>query len=284
MLDAERVLCNMVLFHCTTCNNRFPTFHPKHKPQIDLQCLATCPVDVDTWEDPSEENVPDHALMAPYCRGRCSRCAKQLDTEKQTGEAKTLGLDVAVFSAANRQDPLAGYPGLRDGLPALDLSDESPLCRLVQRHHADLARQPQYASRIEPLLTVDEGALRKTINYYMQHATVVEAMVVALQHMQISVCTMRGFSGKPGLACYRKNIICFPQELLELRQLHEFFSRLAPNDVVTVSVPEPNSEVIVQRRARLLERTADGFLVEIDGSTTPQPVTRAQISKRVRLP
>ena len=188
MLDAERVLCNMVLFHCTTCNNRFPTFHPKHRPQIDLQCLATCPVDVDTWEDPSEESLPDHALLAPYCRGRCSRCAKQLDTEKQTGEAKTPGLDVAVFSAANRQDPLAGYPGLRDGLPALDLSDESPLCRLVQRHHADLARQPQYASRIDPLLTVDEGALRKTINYYMQHATVVEAMVVALQHMQISVC------------------------------------------------------------------------------------------------
>ena len=57
MLDAERVLCNMVLFHCTTCNNRFPTFHPKHRPQIDLQCLATCPVDVDTWEDPSEENL-----------------------------------------------------------------------------------------------------------------------------------------------------------------------------------------------------------------------------------
>ena len=88
----------------------------------------------------------------------------------------------------------------------MDLRDESPLCRLVQRHHADLARQPQYASRIEPLLTVDEGALRKTINYYMQHATVVEAMVVALQHMQISVCTMRGFSGKPGLACYRKTL------------------------------------------------------------------------------
>ena len=30
MLDAERVLCKMVLFHCTTRNSRFPTFHPKH--------------------------------------------------------------------------------------------------------------------------------------------------------------------------------------------------------------------------------------------------------------
>ena len=24
MLDAERILCNMVLFHCTSCNSRFP--------------------------------------------------------------------------------------------------------------------------------------------------------------------------------------------------------------------------------------------------------------------
>ena len=108
MLEAERVLCNMVLFHCTTCNTRFPTFHPKHKPQIDLQCLATCPVDVDTWEDPSEDNLPDHALMAPYCRGRCARCAKELATEKQTGEAETLGLHLAVF----RREPARPTRGL----------------------------------------------------------------------------------------------------------------------------------------------------------------------------
>ena len=55
MLDAERVVCNMVLFHCTTCNSRFPTFHPKHPPNVDLQCLATCPVEVDTWEEPTAE-------------------------------------------------------------------------------------------------------------------------------------------------------------------------------------------------------------------------------------
>ena len=29
MLDTQRILCNMVLFHCTACNERYPTFHPK---------------------------------------------------------------------------------------------------------------------------------------------------------------------------------------------------------------------------------------------------------------
>ena len=164
MLDAERVLCNMVLFHCTTCNSRFPTFHPKHRPACPLQCLATCPVDVDSWDEPSEDSIADNALMAPYCRGRCARCAKQLTKDQQSGESQALDLPVAIFSAENRQDPLAGYPGLRDGLPLLDLTPQSVLARVVEHHHADLCRNPDYVDRIEPLLTIDEVALRKTIN------------------------------------------------------------------------------------------------------------------------
>ena len=191
---------------------------------MKLQCLATCPIDVDTWEEPEEDAILDNALMAPYCRGRCARCAKELTRDRQSGEATALGMQVAVFSATNRQDPLAGYPEHRADLPALDLIEDSPLSRLVERHHAELTRQTPAGCYIEPLLTMDEGALRKTINYYFKHATVVEAMVVALQHMQISVCTLRGFRGKEGLSCYRKNIISFPQELLELRQLQESVS------------------------------------------------------------
>ena len=104
---------------------------------MTLQCLATCPIDVHTWDEPSEESLPENALMAPYCRGRCARCAQQLEPLKQSGEAKALGLQVAKFSAANRQDPLAGYPGYREGLPNLDFSEQSPLARVIQGHHAD---------------------------------------------------------------------------------------------------------------------------------------------------
>ena len=118
----------------------------------------------------------------------------------------------------------------------------------------------------------------------MRHASVVEAMVVALQHMQISVCTMRGFSGKPGVSCYRKNIICFPQELLELQQLHEFFTNVAPRDVVNVTLTDVTSDAPMTRRARLLERTDAGFLAELEGFDTPQEVQRHQITRRVRLP
>ena len=204
--------------------------------------------------------------------------------DKASGEAAALGLQVAVFSAANRQDPLAGYPQHRAGLPALDLSEESPLCRLIERHHAELPRHTPSDSRIEPLLTIDEGALRKTINYYIRNATVVEAMVVALQHMQISVCTLRGFSGKEGLSCYRKNIISFPQELLELRQLHEFFSRLELHDTVNIACPDATTGATLLRRARLLERTETGFLAKLEDCDTPQEVVYSQIRQRIRLP
>ena len=97
MLEAERVSCNMVLFHCTICNNRFPTFHPKHHPKIKLQCLATCPIEVDTWEDPTEDAIPENALMAPYCRGRCLRCAKQMPTEPQATDTMLLRMQVPIF-------------------------------------------------------------------------------------------------------------------------------------------------------------------------------------------
>ena len=116
---------------------------------------------MDSWNEPTEDAIPDNALMSPYCRGRCARCAKQLTTNQQSAESEALGIPVAVFSAANRQDPLAGYPGHREGLPTLDLTPQSALTRLVERHHADLSRQPEYVERIEPILTLDEVALRK---------------------------------------------------------------------------------------------------------------------------
>ena len=109
-------------------------------------------------------------------------------------------------------------------------------------------------------------------------------MVVALQHMQISVCTMRGFSGKSGLSCFRKNIICFPQELLELQQLQELMSNLSPNDAVDVAIQEPGADTPVLRRARILDRLQSGFLVDVPGHSSCLSVTREQIRRRVVLP
>ena len=57
MLEASRVLGNMVLFKCNVCHSRFPTFHPAYFPppaiakDMELlrhrkDCVAACSVEV----------------------------------------------------------------------------------------------------------------------------------------------------------------------------------------------------------------------------------------------
>ena len=69
-----------------------------------------------------------------------------------------------------------------------------------------------------------------------------------------------------------------------MQQLHEFFTNVAPLDVVNVTLTDDTSDAPMTRRARLLERTDAGFLAELEGFETPQEVQRHQITRRVRLP
>ena len=69
-------------------------------------------------------------------------------------------------------------------------------------------------------------------------ATVLEAMLVSLNHMQVSVCTFTTSArSRTGLPNFRKNIISFPQKLSDLQQHLAFVSSLAANDIVNVRVP-----------------------------------------------
>ena len=100
MLDAQKLLSNMVLFHCTTCNERFPTWHPKHRPDFALECLKDCDIEVHEWYDLPATERTRHATLH---RGLCIRCHKNL--QKVAG--KPLIHDVATFSARNNWDPLS---------------------------------------------------------------------------------------------------------------------------------------------------------------------------------
>ena len=73
MFDAQKVLSNMVLFHCTTCNERFPTWHPHNKPDFELECLKDCSIEVQHWDDEPLQGRTRHATLH---RGRCMRCYK----------------------------------------------------------------------------------------------------------------------------------------------------------------------------------------------------------------
>ena len=132
----------MVLFHCTTCNNRFPTFHPDHMPNFQPECFKDCSVDGHEWHNRPESKTTQHATLH---RGLCKRCHKSL----QKAAEKPLLHEVATFSARNNWDPLFG---------------------------------------------LDVGAAYKEWLYLSQNATVVESMLIALNHMQVSVCylTSRG--------------------------------------------------------------------------------------------
>jgi hypothetical protein len=133
----------------------------------------------------------------------------------------------------------------------------------------------------------DDVAARRELDHYIESASVVESMLVALRHMQISVCYLRGRRERSsGLSCFRKNIISFPQDLMELQQLHRFVSGLQPNDVVNVDVSEgPSAAAGPGRivRARVVRASARGFVVQ-DAHGAIRDVARAAIRQVLRLP
>ena len=91
MLEGQKVLSNMVLFQCTTCNERFPTWHPDHKPDFELECLKECDIEVYHWNDAPGAELTRHATLH---RGCCARCHKSLEKVKD----KPIVHDVATFS------------------------------------------------------------------------------------------------------------------------------------------------------------------------------------------
>ena len=90
----------------------------------------------------------------------------------------------------------------------------------------------------DPLFGLDDGAAYKEWLNLSRIATVTETMLVALSHMQVSVCYLRHQkhygTGMPG---FKANIISSPQEALELTKLNHYWSSLELHDIVNVVVP-----------------------------------------------
>ena len=124
------------------------------------------------------------------------------------------------------------------------------------------------------------GEVLRELRAVSAMATVVEEMLVALLHMQVDVCHFRrGRRLMPQLIpTFRKNIIAFPQELSEVKQLFFFLTHLSVGDVVSVVVGE------TVRRARVCDFTNEGFFVQFDRELTRRPVSFLQIRQRIVLP
>ena len=76
----------MLLFHCQLCNERFVTFQPQHKPDIQLECLATYPFEVAPWDD----EPPERSKFAQLHTGLCKRCIN--DAAKVQGDQLLSGI------------------------------------------------------------------------------------------------------------------------------------------------------------------------------------------------
>ena len=231
MMRVQKILNNMVLFHCTTCNARFPTWHPgeDYQPDFELECLKTCSNDVHTWFTQPQHNgkARRHATLH---QGLCVKCHRSLEKKKEDNVLQ----DVAVWSPANNWDPLFG---------------------------------------------LDVGAAYKEWQELSRIATVQEAMLVALCHMQVNVCFLRRYKyGSAGMTGFRTNIIAFPQDALELKALEHFWSNLQVHDVVNVRLTDDKT---VPRRARVLGLQQAGIWVQVAETGETHLVQKADIEQRV---
>ena len=176
------MLTRMVLFECDCCRERFPAFHPAFAPpaavakQIELLKpgkggVAVCNIEVATWDVlPVPPDATEEALLvAERCSGLCLACHK--DIEQQRLE-------------------------LAQGLPA----------HSAEAREALVVPRRSYRNHMDPLFRFPRNT---DLQDLFDSATVVEAMLVALEHMQISFVTARG----SGLVKFRKNVISFPQDI-----------------------------------------------------------------------
>ena len=246
-LAMHTILSRMVMFHCTTCNKRFPTFHPAYRPpdHLDLELLGRpltnkrnlrlppCCVDVATWDSvPPLKESEEELLVAREYTGLCVNCHRDIRQELE----KVRKTDPAAEETS--VIPLRGWQNRMD-----------PCYRFPWHDLADL-----FAS-----------------------ATVTESRFVSLEHMQVDFVTVR----KTRLDIFRKNIISFPQSLQRFARRMLRHYRVGDR-VNSVRGPGADLErgVVYARDATDQDRTA--FATNKEGHLVfPGTVTRVEGVERV---
>ena len=82
---------------------------------------------------------------------------------------------------------------------------------------------------MDPLFSTDEGRVRKEFVYLFENATMLESMLVSINHMMVDVCHY-----KYGITGFRKNIISFPQSQIHYGKFKAAMSNIHVGDIVDV--------------------------------------------------
>ncbi len=171
------ILSHMVVFTCNECKERFPTFHPAYVPPPSV--------------------LSEMELMK---RGKDGLAACNLEVSRwdelppfEAHDGLALSCSGTCLRCQMDMDeqvrPVAGEEGC----------GEVVLLRSAENHMDPCFRFP-----------IDD------LQEFFSHATPVETMLVALDHMQVSFATI----STSGLRKFRRNTISFPQDLPAFARRH----------------------------------------------------------------
>ena len=167
----QTILTRMVMFHCNWCTNRFPAFHPAYEP-------------------------PDWLPMELLKRGASGVAACNIEVATWD--------EVPPFSPPEEDLVVAAcHTGVCRGCH-LDIRAQRAA---LGEDASDAAIVPKmsFLNHMDPVFRFPHEELQDLFD----QASVIEAMLLALEHMQVSFVTV----ARAGLHKFRQNVISFPQDV-----------------------------------------------------------------------
>ena len=202
----QTIRTRMVVFHCNWCNERFATFHPAYWPPWEV------------WQE-----------MELLRRGSdgVALCNIEVDSWE---ELPPFEEDPAVGGVAQV------YRGTCRGC-AVDMrrQREMPPEGVAAEAVRVIPKRSAY-NFMDPIFTFPRDELQGLFD----QASLVEEMLVALEHMQVNMVTVKGRG--TGLARFKKNVISFVQDTLGFAQRHSMLREFRVHDRVN-STRGPGAEV-----------------------------------------
>jgi len=202
------ILSRMVLFRCNDCKERFPTFHPAYVPPPSL--------------------------------------AKDMELLRRGGDG-VAACSVEVYSW-DALPPLEAPDGVAEYCSGTclrcqkDMDDQLKLQECDQERAVIVPRRSE-ENHMDPCFRFPFDELKELFD----GATLVESMLVALEHMQVNFVTV----SRTGLRKFRRNTISFPQDVPLFAARQGMMKQYRPGDRVN-SVRGPGRDLSREVRKAVL--------------------------------
>ena len=234
------ILSHVVLFRCKHCKERFPTFHPAYEPPPTIA------------KDMQILRRGNDGLAA--CSVEVSSWDELPPLEARDGPAfACMGTCLRCQKDMDKQLKSQG-------------GDEERAV-VVARRSEDNHMDPCFRFPFDDLQDLFDGA------------TMVESMLVALEHMQVNFVTV----SRTGLRKFRKNTISFPQDFASFALRHGMMKGYEPGDRVN-SVRGRGHDINreIRKAVHSTEEEREGHLVDGSGAIV-FPATVREVLRDGRL-